>query len=153
MTFAFSILVFFLFTTIDIIGVFQGNLKFDVFRFFVSLPSIAVVVIPAFFLAWSTTSRSSFKSCFILIFSYKNKVDRSKVAESCQFLKVFGNLGLLLGGFYTISGTIFSLINDDFSGNIEQNLSVAMLAFYYALALKIIVYTAEYRIRNRHLIT
>ena len=96
-------IMFFLFSIIVFIGLsilvpFMGGPGISCF---VNIPSLILVIIPPFIFAVAATSIKAWILGLKLLLIDQDYSEKKGVEEASRFLKVFGNLSLILGIFYT----------------------------------------------------
>lgn len=140
MFFLFSILVF---VALSILVAFMGSGILP----FINIPSIIVVIIPAFVFAIAATSIRSWMLSLKLVFIDEAHSEEKEIREASRFLSVFGNMCVAMGLFYTILGAIQMLHTE----MIPEAFAVSFLTLFYSIGLKSILYVADQRIQNRFL--
>ncbi len=118
-----------------------------------NIPSLLVDLVPSFLFAMAATSTRSWTLCLRLLFVDLDHVDKEEIREASRFLKVFGNMCLVLGLFFTLLGAMQILSMFDFSSVSTNKVcsasSVCLLALFYGIAFKSILYVADQRIQHR----
>ncbi len=149
MFFIFSVIVFILLSALA--AVLGGSLNH-----FINTPSIILVFIPPFIFAVAATSVKAWILSLKLLFIDQDSHEQKEIKEASRFLKVFGNMSLTLGIFYTLFGAIQMLesfaAQEMASNIILRSSSVCTLTMLYGIAVKCVLYVADQRIRNRFLI-
>ena len=148
MFFLFSIIVF---ISLSIMAAIMGGR----IGLFINIPSLVLIIIPPFIFAVAATSIKAWMLCLKLLLIDQDYSEQNKVEEASRFLKVYGNISLILGIFYTLLGAIQMLNSFEFTGTtptvISRALSVCILTSLYGVAIKCILYVADQRLRNRYL--
>lgn len=148
MFFIFSIIIF---VALSIMAAIMGGH----IGLFVNIPSLVLIIIPPFIFAVAATSIKAWMLCLKLLLIDQDYSEQKKVKEASRFLKVYGNISLILGIFYTLLGAIQMLNSFEFPGTtptvISRALSVCILTSLYGVAIKCILYVADQRLRNRYL--
>jgi hypothetical protein len=147
MFFLFSILVF---VGISLAAAFLGSN----ISYFINLPSIIVVVIPSFVFALAATSLRAWRLCLKLLFIDEDYSDQKKIREASRFLNVFGNMCVAMGLFYTLLAAeqvLQGVITESIGTTAYMAAAVCLLALFYGIGLKSVLYIADQRIQNRFL--
>ena len=149
MFFLFSIFVF---IALSIIAAVIGGTGVS---YFVNIPSLILVIIPPFIFAVAPTSMKAWILGLKLLLIDQDYSEEQNVKEASRFLKVFGNLSLILGIFYTFFGAIQILNGFSTKGTttdiILQSSNVCVLTLFYGIAIKSILYVADQRLCNKYL--
>jgi hypothetical protein len=149
-------IMFFLLSVLVFIGLsVLAGLMGSGLRMIINLPSLIGVIVPSFIFALAATSFQSWKRCLKLLLLNLDGPSKKEVFECSRFLKVFGNMCVIMGGYFSLLGIIQLLTGIDFrSANSEvmyHAFSVALIALFYGIALKSIFYVADQRLQNKFL--
>ena len=126
-----------------------------VLGYFVNFPSLILVIIPSFIFAVAATSIKAWKLGVKLLLKDQDYSEQKQIKEASRFLKVFGNMSIALGIFYTLFGRV-QLLGES-PGNFSSSFSILstctiyQLTLLYGIAIKCILYVADQRLRNRFL--
>ena len=149
MFFIFSIIVF---VVLSILAALFGGTSVGLY---INIPSLIVVIIPSFIFAVAATSIRAWTLGLKLLLIDQDYPEQKGIREASRFLKVFGNLCLILGIFYTLISVMQMLNGFKFPGTtvdiIIRASMVCMLTLLYGIAIKCILYVADQRLRNRYL--
>ena len=148
MFFIFSIFVFIVLTIMA--ALLGGYLSL-----FVNIPSLILVIIPSFIFAVAATSIKAWILGLKLLLIDQDYTEEKNVREASRFMKVFGNLSLILGIFYTFIGAIQILngfaTQETSANHILRASSICILTLLYGVAIKSVLYVAEQRLCNKYL--
>lgn len=124
-------------------------------RMIINIPSLIGVIVPSFIFALAATSLQSWKRCLKLLLLNMDGPDKKEIFECSRFLKVFGNMCVVLGAYFSLFGIIQLLSGVDsqtaHSEVIFRAFSVALLALFYGIALKGVFYVADQRLQSKFL--
>ncbi len=124
-------------------------------RMMINIPSLIGVIVPSFIFALAATSIHSWKRCLKMVLLNIDQPEKKEILECSRFLKVFGNMSVVLGAYFSLLGIIQFMTGVDFSTAksevIFNAFSVALLALFYGIALKSIFYVADQRLQNKYI--
>lgn len=148
MFFLFSIFVF------VVLSLLAGFISSGVI-YLINIPSLIMVIIPSFVFALAATSVRSWRLCLKLLFIDQDYSEQKELREGSRFLSVFGNMCVAMGLFYTLLGAMQMLHEFNISNlngnNIHTASAVCLLALFYGIGLKSVLYVADQRLHNRFL--
>lgn len=124
--------------------------KLSALTWLLDLRSFGFVLIPALGFAWAATSKNTLLLSFKLVFSEPTDISQEQVQEACRFLRIFGNTCLVMGGIGALLGAMVVLQNlaSLTTPSKLESISLAVIAFFYGICLKLLFYTAEHKLRH-----
>lgn len=117
---------------------------------YVNLPSLLITIPPAIAFGVAATSVQAMKDSLKLAMTEQPDVDKTQLKQAIGFLRVTGNSAMLLGTFMTLLGFVAMANNIEaevFTEVFGPAFAIAILTLVYALALKLLCYIAEQKIR------
>ncbi len=122
------------------------TLQFDALAWFIDIPSLVIVSIPAWYYAISSTPPNSYALSRKLIKIGQLQATQKERDNAISFIRLFGNISLLMGVIWTATSFIIIGRNLDDLSTIGPASSVAFLPLLYGLISKALCYVAEERI-------
>lgn len=149
-------IMFFLLSVLVFVGLsILAGLAGTGLRLIINIPSLIGVVVPSFFFAVTATSLRSWRTCLKLLLFNPDCAEKREVSECSRFLRVFGNMCVVMGFYFSLLGVMQLLTGMDFesagTGVVYNAASVALLALFYGIGIKSIFYVADQRLQNRFL--
>lgn len=120
---------------------------------FIDVPSVILVIPPAFIFALAATSVDSMKWSIKLAISEQLDVQPREINNAKRFLSVFGNTAVFMGLITTLIGAVAMashITASDFSKVFGPAFAVCILVLYYAMIIKTLCYVASQRIEFRY---
>lgn len=150
MSYLFSIVVFGTFLLLAVaFDVHSASLQLGLVSYFLDLPSLVIVLIPALFFAAAATSWRGVGRGLRLVFGGGAKSSGAEVIESARMFRVFGNVSLLMGFLGTFVGAVLMLQNLSEISALFPATAVSLLTTLYGMELKLLCYVAEMSVRSR----
>lgn len=130
-------------------GVFFALSMRDFVFVFLDIPTL-VILMPAWLLAWAATSGKAFRQGVLLPFTSGENTTQEEARDACRFLRLLGNLSLLMGFSGVLIGGVIMLQNLSDPKKIGPALSIIILCLFYGVILKSAAIAAEGRISFRY---
>lgn len=115
---------------------------------FLDIPSLLLVVVPAFAAAISSHSLKG-AGFGKIVFGGQPADNASDAVRVFNFLGTFGNAALLLGIIAFFISQILMLADLNDPNTIGPNMAMGLISIMYALVLKIIAYSAQSQVRKK----
>ena len=119
--------------------------------YFVDLPSLLIVVLPAILFGVAATSWKAFGRSWTLPLGSLKKVSLQDARSTSRCLQVMGNTAFIMGVFGTLIGVILILQTLEDSSMLAAASAVAIITLFYGTLFKLLAYVADQRVRNLYL--